>query len=93
MAEENLKWMPLLKHHTTQIARLNTKMVEAARERQVIRDDLAELKHEVKDLKRGQDKLSRGQDELRHNQNDLRGRTYEQQIQNRAHAIFGRFAF
>lgn len=77
MAKENRKSQLLLKHHTTQIARLNSKMSEATRERQAIRDDLTELKHEVK--------------HIRHTQNNLGGRTYEQQIQNRADAVFGRF--
>ena len=84
MAEENRKSQLLLKHHTTQIARLNSKMVEAARERQVMKEDLAELKQ-------GQKELRGDVDYLRRNQNDLRGRTYEQQIRNRANAVFGYF--
>lgn len=90
-ASDIRKLQLVTKHHTTRLARIDKKLVEAAQERQAIRDDLEIVKRGQQDLRRGQEDLKRGLGELKHNQNGLRGEVYEGKIRDRADAIFGYF--
>lgn len=78
-------------HDLRILARIDKKLVEAAQERQAIRNELEVVKRGQEDLRRGQEDLKRGLGELRHNQNGLRGEVYEGKICSRADAIFGYF--
>ena len=91
MSKDIHKLQIIVKHHTTRLGRIDKKLLEAAQERQAIRDDLEVVKRGQEDLRHEVKELRRGQDELKRNQNDLRGESYERKIRDRADAIFGRF--
>ena len=93
MASDIRKLQLVTKHHTTRLARIDKKLVEAAQERQAIRNELEVVKRGQEDLRRGQEDLKGGLSELRHNQNRLRGEVYEGKIRDRADAIFGYLRF